>query len=469
MFPVPEDCNLTIEDLRSAFPNLTSLRYVDKDEEQQHHILCRNDIFVEPAGGWKMHGRIFLAVNQYSVSGSSGTRFGLFESYRNQLATRQRNSNTSLRRKTAVTKRNECTTTMMTIGHGQFKAGRFTKITSSNLSGCGGIVVVGPCEKSGNTSEELKNLAFMKFQQLNSSFRRKYKNSKQFMLLYPDGSPVGKLPDNSEEFSIEGYRNLLDPTKRFDRLRLYICETGNFHANQAIELWTSSSSDEDLPTLQTTTSREPTLDSNVELEDENQNDDTIPLSVEVTFHFADIEFVETFPNNASGLTILEYAAEKIDISSFFLEISLGSTHVKTDDRLMDISTKSAIHISVAKTITSKPSEDPITDAISASHTNGTEVATALVRQVLSRLETSEPVAIMSAYTKKFHQGRPLDVQSESEVIVGETSPIFVNRHGSLLNDAFEEAEHIENIRFPLEVNYYGELAQDYGGPRKEFL
>jgi len=39
------------------------------------------------------------------------------------------------------------------------------------------------------------------------------------------------LPDKSEEFSIVGYRNYLDPQKRFDRLRLYLCDKGKLRWN----------------------------------------------------------------------------------------------------------------------------------------------------------------------------------------------------------------------------------------------
>lgn len=94
------------------------------------------------------------------------------------------------------------------------------------MSGCGGLVVVGPFTKTGNTSEQIKNAAFEKLSQQNRSFRQKYKSSDQFYLLYQDGTKVTSLPDNSDEFSIQGYRDFIDASKRFDRLRFYLCEKG---------------------------------------------------------------------------------------------------------------------------------------------------------------------------------------------------------------------------------------------------
>jgi len=56
----------------SAFPSITSLRYLDSEDERQHHILCRENTFIEPVDGWKKAGRTFLAV-----CGSIGTIYFL--------------------------------------------------------------------------------------------------------------------------------------------------------------------------------------------------------------------------------------------------------------------------------------------------------------------------------------------------------------------------------------------------------
>ena len=81
------------------------------------------------------------------------------------------------------------------VGHGHFKNGLFARISSTNLSGTGGTVVVGPFSKKTATAEEIRNAAFLKFTQQNKGFARKYKYQEKFYLVYPDGSIVENLPD----------------------------------------------------------------------------------------------------------------------------------------------------------------------------------------------------------------------------------------------------------------------------------
>lgn len=97
------------------------------------------------------------------------------------------------------------------------------KITSLSLTGCGGLVSVGPFPKTSNVSKEIRDAAFEKFAAQNRTFREKHRSANNFVLVYPDGSLVDKLPGSQEDFSLIGYRNSIDPHKRFDRLRLYIC------------------------------------------------------------------------------------------------------------------------------------------------------------------------------------------------------------------------------------------------------
>lgn len=82
--------------------------------------------------------------------------------------------------------------------------------------------------------------------------------------------------------------------------------------------------------------------------------------------------------------------------------------------------------------------------------------------------TKEPVAVLNQYTRVFLAGRPSDVQWEDETIEGDTSPINVSRE-SCLRDSIVELCHQKNLRFPLEVTFLGELAQDLSGPRRELL
>jgi len=81
---------------------------------------------------------------------------------------------------------------------------------------------------------------------------------------------------------------------------------------------------------------------------------------------------------------------------------------------------------------------------------------------------AEPKAILQRYQSVFLQGRPLDLISDDQTIEGETTPIYIRRT-ELFKDAIEELMYQENIRFPLEINFCGETAQDFGGPRREFF
>jgi hypothetical protein len=62
----------------------------------------------------------------------------------------------------------------------------------------------------------------------------------------------------------------------------------------------------------------------------------------------------------------------------------------------------------------------------------------------------------------------LDISSPSQPLEGETNLISINRYDVLIS-AIEEIKAIENLRLSLEVSFYGEIAGDSGGPRKEFF
>ena len=66
----------------------------------------------------------------------------------------------------------------------------------------------------------------------------------------------------------------------------------------------------------------------------------------------------------------------------------------------------------------------------------------------------------------------LDLQNDSELCEGKTTQIFVSRY-RLFDYAMEEILRDDppaiDFSVPLEVIFTGEGAQDYGGPRREFL
>lgn len=84
-------------------------------------------------------------------------------------------------------------------------------------------------------------------------------------------------------------------------------------------------------------------------------------------------------------------------------------------------------------------------------------------------EISEPVEILRQVQKYVVTGRKLDPTDESEALEGTTNFILIDRH-KVLEMAFDELRAMKvDPRLILEVSFYGENAQDFGGPRKEFF
>ncbi|KAJ8320858.1 hypothetical protein KUTeg_002445 [Tegillarca granosa] len=83
-------------------------------------------------------------------------------------------------------------------------------------------------------------------------------------------------------------------------------------------------------------------------------------------------------------------------------------------------------------------------------------------------DIEEPTELLTRYSRKFLIGRPLDLQDPGEYLEGETNEIFVGRN-SIFIDGSNEILAIQNVRYPLNVTFYGEEAEDLGGPRREFF
>ena len=80
----------------------------------------------------------------------------------------------------------------------------------------------------------------------------------------------------------------------------------------------------------------------------------------------------------------------------------------------------------------------------------------------------EPVEVLRQVQKYIVQGRPLDAIADDTTLEGETNYILVNRQ-DVLGSMKEELKTISNPRLTLEVSFFGESAEDYGGPRREFF
>ena len=82
---------------------------------------------------------------------------------------------------------------------------------------------------------------------------------------------------------------------------------------------------------------------------------------------------------------------------------------------------------------------------------------------------NDPIEILRYAQNCIVTGKPLNVYTgNEETLNGESNFILINRH-DVLATALEEISSIENPRLSLEVSFYGENAQDAGGPRKEFF
>lgn len=102
------------------------------------------------------------------------------------------------------------------------------------------------------------------------------------------------------------------------------------------------------------------------------------------------------------------------------------------------------------------------------HIYPTSIYTIYLLFLFLRGSTEEPTTILKTYREEFLTGRKLDLAEVNETIEGETSTIFVGRH-TLWDDANSEIKSLNDIRHPLEVQFYGEQSEDFGGPRKEFF
>ena len=89
---------------------------------------------------------------------------------------------------------------------------------------------------------------------------------------------------------------------------------------------------------------------------------------------------------------------------------------------------------------------------------------------MKRAQCDDPVTVLREFQRRFLRGRLLDLASDSESCEGRTTEIFVSR-SNLFEDAVDELLGAEERDFsvPLEVTFTGECAEDYGGPRREFL
>ena len=81
---------------------------------------------------------------------------------------------------------------------------------------------------------------------------------------------------------------------------------------------------------------------------------------------------------------------------------------------------------------------------------------------------TEPNEMLRYLQSKIVQGRPLDVIDDATEHVGDTNFMAVDRD-NILETTFDELRSVENPRITFQVEFYGEQAEDIGGPRKEWI
>ena len=110
------------------------------------------------------------------------------------------------------------------------------------------------------------------------------------------------------------------------------------------------------------------------------------------------------------------------------------------------------------------------DSVLSSSVNKTEQSDES-RQLINDIKEKNlqtPVEILKFLQKIFVKGRPLDIADINTSPEGETNYICVDRE-NILQSTFAELESITDYRVTFEVDFLGEMAKDYGGPRKEWI
>ena len=87
---------------------------------------------------------------------------------------------------------------------------------------------------------------------------------------------------------------------------------------------------------------------------------------------------------------------------------------------------------------------------------------------------SDPVDLLKYLQKRLIRRRKLDISTETDVApdsqdpVNTTTYICVDR-GHILKTTFDELACISDFCITFEVYFMGEMAKDYGGPRKKWI
>jgi hypothetical protein len=92
--------------------------------------------------------------------------------------------------------------------------------------------------------------------------------------------------------------------------------------------------------------------------------------------------------------------------------------------------------------------------------NGIDGAVASVTKQIKTKGDFNPVEILRCLQQAVVIGRPLEIDDSSTFNEGQTTLIFVDRQ-NILETGLEEVHQIKDLRFTLEVQFYGEVSIEY--------
>ena len=185
-------------------------------------------------------------------------------------------------------------------------------------------------------------------------------------------------------------------------------------------------------------------------------------TLRVVFHFSLHAFYDFF------VELLSSPFTQPNSSSTSTDAEMTNLSQDDSSRSDEFSTTDEVHSSPSNQDSSnvnesnQPSEGP--DSLQGSFE---KVISDLIRKCNAE-NIIDPIEILRCASTHIVQGRQLDISSASNTVEGETNFIHVDRE-DILQSAFEELRSLENPCLTLEVSFYGELASDLGGPRKEFF
>ena len=101
------------------------------------------------------------------------------------------------------------------------------------------------------------------------------------------------------------------------------------------------------------------------------------------------------------------------------------------------------------------------------HTSGVDHSFHLIVEAFPT-SIVEPTEMQRYLQNKNIKGRPLEVTDLTTEPTGDTNYISVDRD-NILETTFEEVKHVKDPKITFQVQFYGEMAVDNGGPRKEWI